>query len=271
MIIHENFDPDRVLADVERHRVSKFLGVPYVYRQLLAHPGLAGADLSSLAVCAIGGEKVTPELLAGCEAAGFPPRQIMGQTETSILLWASESESRKRPGTVGRPVFHAEVRLLDKQGNQPEPGEVGEIVVRGPVLMKEYWNDPAASEAAMKGGWLKTGDLARMDEDGYFYLVDRAKDMYISGGENVYPAEVERVLTSHPAVAEAAVVGVSHQRWGEAGKAYIVCKPGQSVCAEELLNLCQGRLAKYKWPADFIFDPDLPRTPLGKIRKFLLR
>ncbi len=270
IVLHPRFDPARVYADIERHRVTKFLGVPTIYRALLEVPPAERSELGSLKVCAIGGEQVTPELLEACRDAGFACRQIMGQTETSILLWASEEESLAKPGTVGRPVFHAEVRLLSEDGEPVEPGQVGEIVARGPVVMKEYWRDPELTEAAMSGGWLHTGDLGRCDQDGYYYLVDRARDMFISGGENVYPAEVERVLRQHPLVAEAAVVGVPDPKWGEAGHAFVIAAAGARLEVEELYEHCRRQLASYKVPRRIAFVEEFPRTPLGKVRKFLL-
>ena len=270
IILHRRFKAERMFADIARHRVTKFLGVPTVYRRMLEAKQLGETDLSSLQVSAIGGEKVTIDLLRRCWAAGFPARQIMGQTETSILLWASEEDGIRKPGTVGRPVFYAEIRLLDQDGRPVPTGQVGEIVVRGPVLMKEYWRDPARTEAALRGGWLHTGDLARMDQDGYYYLVGRAKDMYISGGENVYPAEVEAVLRRHPAVRDAVVVGVADPKWGESGHAFIIRRDGQGVSAAELRQYCREHLAGYKVPSRVSFCQDFPRTPLDKVRKFLL-
>jgi len=271
LVIHRKFDPVQTYCDVERFRVTKFLGVPTVFRALLAVEPNKRGDMSSLTVCAIGGEKVTPDLLSECRQSGFSLRQIMGQTETSILLWASEEESLERPGTVGRPVFHAEVALVNDQGKRIGPNQVGEIVVRGSIMMKEYWQDPVQTEQIFSGGWLRTGDLARMDEQGYYYLVDRAKDMYISGGENVYPAEVERVLRGHPDIEDVAVVGQSETTWGEVGHAYVIVKDGSSLCSEDLLIFCQSRLASYKLPKKITFCTSFPRTPLGKIRKFLLK
>lgn len=271
LLLHHRFDPARVYADIRDRGVTKFLGVPTVYRALLEVPQSERADLSSLKVCAIGGEKVTPELLDQCKAAGFSPRQIMGQTETSILLWASEQESIDRPGTVGRPVFHAEVRLMGQDGKTvKQPGQVGEIIARGPVVFSEYWRDPVRTESAIKGGWLYTGDLARMDSDGYYYLVGRYRDMYISGGENVYPAEVERVLNQHPQVAESAVVGHHDEQWGEVGRAFVIPHQGQQPDGQELIAFCRGRLAAYKVPKSVTICEQFPRTPLGKVRKFLL-
>jgi fatty-acyl-CoA synthase len=269
-IIHPRFDPSQTYKDIEKHRVTKFLGVPTVYRALLRVAPSERGRLASLRVCAIGGEKTTPELLLGCKEAGFSLRQIMGQTETSILLWASEEESLRKPGTVGRPVFHAEVGIVNREGRAAKTGEVGEIVVRGSIMMKEYWQDPVRTEETIKNGWLNTGDLARMDEDGYFYLVDRAKDMYISGGENVYPAEVEKVLREHPAIEDIAIVGVSDEVWGEVGHAFVILKEGIPLQAEEVISFCNGRLARYKWPKHVTFSKEFPRTSLGKVRKAML-
>ena len=271
LLLHRRFDPQKTLSDIESRQVSKFLAVPTVYRALLKQKRKTDFSLKSLKVCAIGGEQVTHELLQACSKAGFPVRQVMGQTETSILLWASEEDSLARPGTQGRPVFHAEVRVVDKTGRQVAPGEVGEIVARGPVLMKEYWQDPEETEKTIRDGWLHTGDLARVDNGGYFYLVDRARDMYISGGENVYPAEVEKVLRSHPQVRDAAVVAVPHELWGQVGEAHVIAEKGLSPSAEDLLAWCSGRLAAYKKPRKIVFCSEFPCTPLGKVRKFLLR
>lgn len=270
IVLHERFAPDSLFRDIEKYRVSKFLGVPTVYRRMLEADQLDQADLSTLDICAIGGEKVSSELLQGCQEAGFPVRQIMGQTETSILLWASEGDGIRKPGTVGRPVFYAEIRLKGEDGRQVKTGQVGEIAVRGPVLMKEYWRDPARTEDALRGDWLYTGDLARCDEDGYYYLVGRAKDMFISGGENVYPTEVERVLRQHAQVRDAVVVGVEDAKWGEVGHAFIILHQDGQADMDEVREFCCRHLARYKAPARITVCEEFPRTPLGKIRKFLL-
>ncbi|MBA4416316.1 MAG: long-chain fatty acid--CoA ligase [Syntrophus sp. (in: bacteria)] len=270
MVIHPKFDPLKTYEDIHRFKVTKFLGVPTVYRALLQVAPEQRKDLTSLKVCAIGGEKTTPALLLECRDAGFSLRQIMGQTETSILLWASEDESLRKPGTVGRPVFHAEVRLADRNGKTVGPGEVGEIVVRGSIMMKEYWQDPMKTEDTIRNSWLYTGDLARKDEDGYYYLVDRARDMYISGGENVYPAEVERVLKTHGGIEDLAIVGVPDPTWGEVGHAFVILKPEVSLATEELIAFCTDLLARYKWPKYVTFCDDFPRTSLGKVRKAVL-
>ena len=270
IIIHPEFDSARVYEDIERYGVTKFLGVPTVYRALLKVEPEKRRDLSSLKVCAIGGEKVTIDLLDKCRKAGFQARQVMGQTETSILLWASEEDSLRKPGTVGRPVFHAEVSLVGRNGKSVETGEIGEIVVRGSIMMKEYWRDPIRTEETIRNGRLHTGDLARMDEDRCFYLVDRAKNVYISGGENVYPAEVERVLRECNGIGDVAVIGIPDETWGEVGHAYIIKKKESDISAEDIISYCDGRLARYKWPKDVTFCEEFPCTSVGKVRKSLL-
>jgi len=267
MVIHPKFDPVKVYQDIGKYGVTKFLGVPTVYRALIKVDPQDRGDISSLKVCAGGGEKTTPELFEQCREAGLAFRQVMGQTETSILLWASEEDSFRKPGTVGRPVFHAEVQIVDKNGRPVKPGDVGEIVVGGSIMMKEYWQDPVRTEETIRNGMLHTGDLARMDEDGYYFLVDRARDMYITGGENVYPAEVERVLREHPGIEDIAVVGVPDERWGEVGKAFVIPQKGSNLSPEDIIAFCSHHMAMFKCPKKISFCQELPRTPLGKVRK----
>ncbi len=267
IILHRKFDPLLIYQDIEKYRVTKFLGVPTVYRELLKIDPKNRRDISSLRVCAGGGEKLNQDLIKECAKAGLGFRQIMGQTETSILLWASEEDSLKKPGTVGRPVFHAEVCILDDRGKLAKPGEIGEIVVRGSIMMKEYWQDPVKTEETIKNGYLHTGDLARMDEEGFFYLEGRAGDMYISGGENVYPAEVEKILKLYPEVEDAAVVGMADATWGETGHAFVIPSSGASLTQADVIAMCKDKLAKYKWPKKVTFKSEFPRTSLGKVRK----
>ena len=267
VVLHPKFDPLRVYQDIERYKVTKFLGVPTVYKELVNVSPDQRGDISSLEVCAGGGEKTTSDLFEQCKEAGLTFRQVMGQTETSILLWASEEDSFRKPGTVGRPVFHAEVNIVDKQGRPLKAGEIGEIVVRGSIMMKEYWQDPARTNETMKNGSLYTGDLAYMDEDGYFYLVDRAKDMYITGGENVYPAEIERTLKEHREIEDIAVIGISDEIWGEVGHAFVIRKHNSNLSAEEIYSFCKEKLAAFKCPKKVTFCAEFPRTTLGKVRK----
>lgn len=267
IVLHKKFNPAKIYTDIEKYRVTKFLGVPTVYRELLKEAPANRRDISSLKVCAGGGEKLTEGLMEACMEAGLAFRQVMGQTETSILLWASENDFLERPGTVGRPVFHAEVAILDDTGKPTKPGEIGEIVVRGSIMMKEYWQDPVKTEKTIKNGYLHTGDLARMDEDGFFFLAGRSGDMYISGGENVYPAEVEKVLKDHPDIEDVSVVGVPDNKWGESGHAFVIKKPLARLTEDQVIEVCRGSLAKYKWPRQVTFKKAFPRTSLGKIRK----
>jgi len=267
IVLHRKFDPLKIYKDIEKYSITKFLAVPTVYRELLKVAPEKRTDISSLKVCAGGGEKLTEDLIEKCSEAGLAFRQIMGQTETSILLWASENDPLKKPGTVGRPVFHAEVSIMDERGRFAKPGEIGEIVVRGSIMMKEYWQDPVKTEETIKNGFLHTGDLARMDEDGFFYLAGRAGDMYISGGENVYPAEVEMILKTHPDIEEVAVVGVPDEKWGETGHAFVIKKPESALNDIDVIAICKGKLSKYKWPRKVTFKNQFPLTSLGKVKK----
>ena len=270
MILHPRFDADKVYADIERYRVTKFLGGPTVYKAMLVVPPTDRSDLSSLQICAGGGEHTPLELLAQCRKAGLAMCQIMGRAETSVLLWASEEDAFRKPGTVGRPVFHADVRIVDSQGQPVEPGVIGEIVVQGSIMMKAYWRDPVTTNKVIKNGWLHTGDLARMDEDGYFYLVGRATDMFFSGGERIYPAEIERVLREHPDIEDVAVKGMTDRRWGEVGHAFVIVKNNAILSAEGVVNWCEGRLVRYKRPRKVTFCDTFPLNPDGKVDKGVL-
>jgi fatty-acyl-CoA synthase len=174
-------------------------------------------------------------------------------------------------GSVGLPVFHGEVRIVNKTGKEVRPGEVGEIIVKGPTLMSGYWNRPELAAETIRDGWLYTGDLARADEEGYIYIVDREKDMYISGGENVYPAEIEKVLHTHPKIFDAGIVGIPDEKWGEVGKAFIVLKPAETMGNGEVFGFLKGKVAEYKIPKVVEYVEALPKTASGKIQKFLLK
>lgn len=267
LILHQRFEPTKVFEDIDRCGVTKLLGVPTVYRTLLQNAPQEKGQLSSLKICAIGGEKTNPELVAECTEAGFPLRQVMGQTETSILLWAAEEDAVRKPGSVGRPVLHADVELVDQGGQPVKTGEVGEIVVRGSIMMTEYWRDPTKTAETFRDGWLHTGDLAYRDAEGYYYLVDRVKDMYISGGENVYPAEVEEVLRGHPDIEDVAVVAVPDEKWGETGHAFVIPKNGKELDPADLVSFYNAKLACFKRPKAISFCREFPRTTLGKVRK----
>jgi fatty-acyl-CoA synthase len=271
-VLHSKFDPNKIYHDIDHYRVTKFLGVPTVYKSLLKVAPENKGKMSSLKVSACGGEKMPAGLFEECQKAGLPFRQVMGQTETSILLWASEEDLQSKPGTVGRPVFHAEVKIADETGRTLLPGEIGEIAVSGSIMMKEYWQDPIRTEKTIKNGLLYTGDSGFIDDEGYFYLVDRTKDMYISGGENVYPAEIERVLREHPEIKDVAVVGIPDIIWGEKGHAFVVLKSGSvGIKKEDVIHFCESRLAKFKWPKSVSFVDNFPLTTLGKVFKRKLK
>jgi len=180
-------------------------------------------------------------------------------------------EAKRKLGSVGVPVFHGDVKIVDKEGREVKPGEVGEIVVSGPILMTGYWKGPEQTQEAIKDGWLHTGDLAKRDEEGFFYVVDREKDMFITGGENVYPAEVEKVYLENSKISDVAVVGVPDEKWGEAGIVFIVMKKGEEMTEEEALKHCEGKLAKYKIPKRVVFLKELPMTGSEKIKRRNLR
>ena len=208
-----------------------------------------------------GGERVPVHLLEQLAAKGLIVSQIYGLTEASTLCWLPWNEALRKMGSVGRPIFHGRIRIVDEQGQAVQPGETGEIVVKGPIVMSGYWNRQDLTDEVMKDGWFRTGDIARTDPEGFIYIMDRKKDMYISGGENVYPAEVEKVLLSHQSVADAAVVGVPDEKWGEVGRAFIVLKKEQMATADEIFAYLDGKLAKYKTPGISNLSPPFRRRP----------
>jgi acyl-CoA synthetase (AMP-forming)/AMP-acid ligase II len=280
--IHTSFSPAAVIDAVERDRIEFFTAGPSLIDMLVAEvrrrEGAGqGADLSSLREIAYGTAPITPSSLAtALEAFGCRFRQIYGNTESQsmISLLAPEDHQAGHPrlASAGRISFGWEVRIVDSAGRDVPAGTPGELLIRGECLFSGYWRDPVATAAAFaEGGWYRTGDIARLTPDGYLYILDRAKDMIISGGENIYPAEVEAVLARHPAVAEAAVVGVPDPAWGEAVHAVIIPAPGSSATPEEIITWCRDELAHFKCPKTAEFADALPRTTTGKVLKRELR
>ncbi|MFF9283080.1 long-chain-fatty-acid--CoA ligase [Streptomyces griseosporeus] len=260
------FDPQTVLDAIARDKATVFEGVPTMYAALLQHP--ADADVSTLRMCISGGASLPVEVLHGFEKRfGCMVLEGFGMSETSPVVSFNHPDRPRKPGSVGTPIRDVEVRLLDESGQDVAPGEVGELAVRGPNLMQGYWNLPEATAAAIPDGWLRTGDLARQDEDGYLYIVDRKKDLVIRGGYNVYPREIEEVLHEHPAVALAAVLGVPDERLGEEVAAAVVLRPGAEATAEELQQFVRDRVAAYKYPRKVWVTDALPMGPSGKILK----
>ncbi|MGW2693203.1 long-chain-fatty-acid--CoA ligase [Streptomyces sp. NPDC001296] len=260
------FDPATVLEAVVRDGATVFDGVPTMYAALLQHP--AEVDVPTLRMCLSGGASLPVEVLHGFERRfGCTVLEGFGMSETSPVVTFNHLDRPRKAGSIGTPIQDVEVRLLDEEGRDVGPGEVGELAVRGPNVMKEYWNLPEATAAAIPDGWLRSGDLARQDEDGFLYIVDRKKDLIIRGGYNVYPREIEEVLHEHPAVALAAVVGVRHERLGEEVAAAVVLREGAQAGAEELQQFVKDRVAAYKYPRMVWLVDALPTGPTGKILK----
>ncbi|GAA3077335.1 long-chain-fatty-acid--CoA ligase [Streptomyces glomeratus] len=260
------FDPQTVLEAIVRDRATVFDGVPTMYAALLHHP--AEVDVPTLRMCLSGGASLPVEVLHGFERRfGCTVLEGFGMSETSPVVTFNHLDRPRKAGSVGTPIKDVEVRLLDEAGHDVGPGEVGELAVRGPNLMKGYWNLPEETAAAIPDGWLRSGDLARQDEDGFLYIVDRKKDMIIRGGYNVYPREIEEVLHEHPAVALAAVVGVPHERLGEEVAAAVVLRKGAEATPDELRQFVKDRVAAYKYPRTVWLVDALPTGPSGKILK----
>jgi long-chain acyl-CoA synthetase len=240
--------------------------VPTMYAAMLHHPARDQADLSSLRVCVSGGAAMPVEVLRGFEEAfGCMILEGYGLSETSPVASFNHPGSQRKPGSIGTPIEGVEMRLVDPDGEDVPPGEVGEIAIRGHNVMKAYWKHPEATAEAIPDGWFRTGDLARTDSDGYFFIVDRKKELIIRGGYNVYPREVEEALYEHPSVAEVAVVGIPHDSLGEEVGAAVALKPGLSATPEELQAFAKERVAAYKYPRRVWLVDQLPKGPTGKI------
>jgi long-chain acyl-CoA synthetase len=262
------FDPGETLETIQRDRVTHFYGVPTMFGALLNHPDRESFDTSSLRNCITGGASMPVEVLRGFEEA-FDAIILEGYglSETSPVACSGHPDMERKAGSIGTPIEGVEMKLVDEDDNEVPQGEVGEVVIRGHNIMKGYWNRPDATEEAMRGGWFHSGDMARTDEDGYFYIVDRKKDLIIRGGYNVYPREVEEVLYEHPKIREAAVVGVPHDEWGEEIGAAVVPHDGEELTADEVSAYVKDRIAAYKYPRIVWFLDELPKGPTGKILK----
>jgi long-chain acyl-CoA synthetase len=260
------FNPDKALAVIERDRVTVFEGVPTMYSAMLHTDPATRPDVSSLRVCISGGAAMPVEVMRQFEDA-FDAIVLEGYglSETSPVASFNHPHAPRKPGSIGTPVEGVAIRLVGQDRQEVASGEVGEIEIRGHNVMKGYWGKPEETAAAIRDGWLATGDMARADEDGYFYIVDRKKDLIIRGGYNVYPREVEEVLYEHPAVAEAAVVGIPHASLGEEIGAAVVLKPGADVSPADLSAYVKSRLAAYKYPRRVWLLDSLPKGPTGKI------
>jgi long-chain acyl-CoA synthetase len=273
------FDPDHAMATIEREKVTSIGGVPTVMWRIVEAPSFGQYDLSSVTRIGYGGAPAAPELVERIKVA-FPKvhdtlSTAYGLTETASVATANAGEAYfSHPGSVGRAVPTVELRVADEKGGELPTGDSGELVLRGPtIMMRGYWNRPEATAAAFfEGGWFRSGDVGRIDEDGFVYLVDRAKDMIIRAGENVYCVEVENVLFEHPDVLDAAVVGVPHRELGEEVKAVVELRAGSNTTEDDIRTFCRKHLADFKVPAIVeIRREPLPRNPAGKVLKNLLR
>ena len=268
------FDPGQALQLISdpAQGINQFFGVPAIYQFMAQHPAFVSADFSRLVIGGVGGAPMPVPLLKVWEARGVALQQGYGMTETSpAVLTLDKEDAARKAGSSGKPVLHTEVRIVRPDGTDAGVGELGELWVRGPNVTPGYWNKPDANASSFTDGWLHTGDATRVDEEGFYYIVDRWKDMYISGGENVYPAEVESVLHQLTAIAEAAIIGIPNEQWGEVGMAIVAVKPGQTLTAEEIHAHCQANLARFKCPRLIEFVDALPRNATGKIHKPTLR
>ena len=245
--------------------------VPTIMHTLINDPRWETADLSNLRMISVGSTIVPEQMVRTVGARGVPLVQVYGSTETApIAAYMPFRETTERPASTGKAAMHCEIRLVDEEGRDVPVGEKGEILVRGPNVMTEYWNDPAATRAAFTDGWFHTEDIAHRDSDGYLYVDGRSKDMIITGGENVYPASVERVLCECAQVSEVAVVGRPDDYWGEVVVAVVVPE-GVSRDAEKILSFCDGRIANFETPRQVVFVDSLPRNAMGKVEKEALR
>ncbi|MDP3161331.1 MAG: long-chain fatty acid--CoA ligase [Reyranella sp.] len=274
LLIMRTFDPGQALDYLSDPTlgITHFFAVPAPYQFMMQHPKFAEADLSRLRIAGVGGAPCALAILETWSARGVPLVQGWGMTETSPAgTMLDAADAIRKLGSAGKAMMHTAIRIVDDEGRDVAQGGIGELLIKGPNITPGYWNKPEATRSAFTDGWLHTGDAARQDEEGFVYIVDRWKDMYISGGENVYPAEVENVLFQLPQVADAAIIGVPNERWGEVGMAIIVRKPDQTLEEGDIIRHCLARLAKFKVPQSVAFVDALPRNATGKVLKRELR
>jgi fatty-acyl-CoA synthase len=270
--IHPRFTPDATFAAIARDRPTLTVLVPATIQAVTEHPDWASTDLSSLKAISTGSTIVPPHLIDRFVARGVPVLQVYGSTETCpVAIYTKLGGDLSRAGSTGLPGLCCEAAVIDDSGAELPPGTPGEIAVRGPNVFYQYWGNEDATREALHDGWYRTGDIGRRDADGYFWVHDRKKNLIISGGENIYPAEVERVLLEHPDVVECGVIGRPDPRWDEVPVAYVIKRAGCFVEAESLKAHVLTQLARFKVPRDIVFVDDLPRTALGKVQHFMLR
>jgi len=273
IVLHRGFDAGEIWRAIEQEKCTVVFGVPTTFKLLMEAPAFPAVELRHVRWLISGGAPLPLYIIEAYQKRGLVFKQGYGLTEVGVNCFSmTVEESARKAGSIGKPMLFTEARLVDAEGRDVATGEVGELWLRGPHVSKGYWNNPDATRAALNAdGWFHTGDQARRDADGFYYIAGRSKDMFISGGVNVYPAEIEGQLLLHPAVEDAAVIGVPDEVWGEIGVAFVVPRPGQALREQELVAFLAERLAKYKIPRDFHFVSSLPRTPYGKVVKGDLR
>ncbi len=274
IILIRSFDPDESLRVIQQEGCTVVLGVPTLFQMWMKSPEYPAADFRKVHFFINGGAACPPAVMeAWRREKNVVFRQGYGLTEVGTNCFSmTDEESNLKAGSVGKPIFHSQMRLVDPESGQDVPrGEPGELLIRGPHVCLGYWKNPEATAEALRGGWFHTGDMAHQDEDGFYFIVGRYKDMIKSGGENIYAAEVESVFREHPAVADVALIGQPDEKWGEVGLMIVALKPGCRAEEEELLELCRGRLARFKIPRRILFTDSLPYSPYGKVEKAKLR
>lgn len=271
-VIMKKFDAARAMDLCQDERVTILFGVPTTMEMMANTPQFEENDLSSVRYAIVGGEPMSIELIRAWQKRGVPIRQGFGLTEFGPNVFSlNEEDALRKIGSIGFPNFYVDVRIVDDEGRDVAAGEIGELILKGPVCTPGYWKNPEATARAIRDGWFHTGDLVRKDDEGYFYVAGRKKDMYISGGENVYPIEIEQCLSALPAVREVAVIGVPDDKWGEVGKVFLALNPGHDLTVDDVLDHCRKNLAKFKIPKHVAFLPDLPKGDSGKLLKRALR
>jgi len=272
VVLQKQFDPAQCNALISRERITILFGIPTMLRMMMDAQNFAEADFSSIRFAICGGEPCPIPLIRTYEAKGVPIRQGYGLTEAGPNCFSLPAEEAiRKEGSVGFPNFHIETRIERDDGEAADPGEVGELLMRGPHAFSGYWNDPESTRETLVNGWVRTGDLFKRDEENFHFVVGRKKEMFISGGENVFPAQIEKVLYRHPAIAQVAVVGISDSRWGEVGCAFVVLRDGAEASAQEILEWSREFLAGYQRPKHLILCTELPVGHSGKIDKNALR
>jgi fatty-acyl-CoA synthase len=272
IFLMKKFEPAEVLRLINEEKVSIFMGVPTMLKMMADEPAFESSDFSQLYYIIVGGEPMPIPLIEKWHKKGVPIRQGYGMTEVGPNLTSlHQDDAVRKKGSIGRPNYYVEIKIVDEKGREMPANQAGELLLKGPMVTPGYWKNEEATRKTIEEGWFHTGDRVRQDEEGYLFVVDRIKNMFISGGENVYPAEVERALVAHPEVSEVAVIGVPDDRWGEVGHAFVVSVKGAKLSAETLKEYCLEHLAKFKIPKHYSFLEALPKNDAGKINKRILK